>query len=78
MSKTIMEEKLTEAINKKQQDINSFIWKGSKELDITGKYKQSENQVTTLAPTQDKKTTETQSLSENLEQSTDTDTSKQK
>ena len=37
MSKTIMEEKLKEAINKKQQDINSFIWKGNKTLDENGK-----------------------------------------
>lgn len=44
------------------------------------KYKQSENEVTTLTPTQYKKTAEIQNLSENLEQSTDTDTdtSKQK
>lgn len=44
------------------------------------KYKQSENEVTTLTPTQYKKSAETQNLSENLEQSTDTDTdtSKQK
>ena len=45
MSKTIMEEKLTEAINKKQQDINSFIWKGSKTLDENGKYRQSEKRL---------------------------------
>lgn len=45
MSKTIMEEKLKEAINKKQQDINSFIWKGNKTLDENGKYKQSEKRL---------------------------------
>ena len=40
-----MEEKLKEAINKKQQDINSFIWKGNKTLDENGKYKQSEKRL---------------------------------
>ena len=42
MSITIMEEKLKEAIQKKQLDVNSFVWKGSKQLDATGKFKQSE------------------------------------
>lgn len=37
-----MEEKLKEAIQKKQLDVNSFVWKGSKQLDATGKFKQSE------------------------------------
>ena len=45
MSKTIMEEKLKEAINKKQLDINSFVWKGNKTLDENGKYKQSEKRL---------------------------------
>ena len=39
---TLMGEKLKEAMNKKQVDINSFIWKGSKTVDSSGKYKQSE------------------------------------
>ena len=38
----MMEEKLKEAIQKKQLDVNSFVWKGSKQLDATGKFKQSE------------------------------------
>lgn len=42
MSITMMEEKLKEAIQKKQLDVNSFVWKGSKQLDATGKFKQSE------------------------------------
>lgn len=34
----------SEAINKKV-DLNSFVWKGSKSLDETGKYKQSEKKL---------------------------------
>lgn len=49
MSGTLMEEKLKEAIEKKQQDITSFVWKGSKELDMFGKYKQTERKLVTMS-----------------------------
>ena len=39
---TLMEEKFKEAMDKKQVDLNSFIWKGEKTLDSDGRYKQSE------------------------------------
>ena len=39
---TLMEKKLKEAIEKKNEDITSFTWKGSKSLDEGGKYVQSE------------------------------------
>ena len=42
---TLMEERMKEAIEKKATDINSFIWKGSKVLDETGKYKQIEKRI---------------------------------
>jgi hypothetical protein len=48
MVTTLMQEKLTEAISQKQVDINSFIWKGNKVLDETGKYKQSEKQLVAM------------------------------
>jgi hypothetical protein len=49
MVTTLMQEKLTEAISQKQVDINSFIWKGHKVLDETGKYKQSEKQLVAMS-----------------------------
>jgi len=52
MSKTLMEEKLTEAMNKKQVDINSFVWKGNKVLDSTGKYSQSEKKLVSMTKTE--------------------------
>lgn len=39
---TLMEEKFKEAIEKRQVNLNNFVWKGKKVLDSTGKYKQSE------------------------------------
>ena len=39
---TLIEEKFKEAMDKKQVDLNSFIWKGEKTLDSDGRYKQSE------------------------------------
>lgn len=39
---TLLEEKLREAIEKKNEDVTSFTWKGSKSLDENGKYIQSE------------------------------------
>ena len=45
MSETIMERKLKEAIEKKQQDITNFVWKGSKSLDENGKYRQNEKRL---------------------------------
>ena len=44
-----MEEKLKEAIDKKQSDINSFVWKGEKELDASGRYKQPEIKMINLS-----------------------------
>lgn len=44
-----MGEKLKEAMNKKQVDINNFIWKGSKTLDESGKYVQVENKLVNMS-----------------------------
>lgn len=46
---TLMEEKLKEAIGKKAIDIETFIWKGNKVLDATGKYKQTEKKLTDMS-----------------------------
>ena len=46
---TLMEEKMKEAIDKKQVDINSFIWKGNKTIDSSGKYKQTEKKLTAMS-----------------------------
>lgn len=46
---TLMSEKLTEAISKKKVDIESFIWKGNKVLDATGKYRQTEKKLTDMS-----------------------------
>ena len=48
MSGTLLEEKLKQAMEKKSQDVNSFVWKGSKELDA-GKYKQSEKKLVSMS-----------------------------
>jgi len=40
-----MQEQLQDAINKKVVDLNSFIWKGNKVLDDSGKYKQTEKRL---------------------------------
>ena len=45
---TLIEEKMKEAIGKKQVDINTFIWKGNKVLDEQGKYKQTEKKLTAM------------------------------
>lgn len=45
---TQLQEKLTEAMNQKQVDVTSFIWKGNKTLDETGKYKQSEKRLVSM------------------------------
>lgn len=42
---TLIEEKLKEAINKKNTDIYSFEWKGMKTLDEDGKYKQDSKKL---------------------------------
>lgn len=47
---TLMEEKLTEAINKKSTDIQSFEWKGVKTIDENGKYKQDSKKLIDMAP----------------------------
>ena len=41
----MLNEKLTEAIEKKESDFKSFIWKGNKTLDKNGKYQQSEKKM---------------------------------
>ena len=46
--KTLIAEKLKEAIDKKGVDLNSFIWKGNKTLDAAGKYKQSEKKLVSM------------------------------
>jgi len=48
MNTTLLENKLSEAIEQKRTDINSFIWKGNKTLDSAGKYKQSEKKLTAM------------------------------
>ena len=45
---TLIEEKMKEAIGKKQVDINTYIWKGNKVLDEQGKYKQTEKKLTAM------------------------------
>jgi len=45
---TTMQDQLQSAITKKGVDINSFIWKGHKVLDATGKYKQTEQKLVTM------------------------------
>ena len=45
----LMEKKLKEAIEKKQLDITSFVWKGSKSLDENGKYKQNEKRLVDMS-----------------------------
>jgi hypothetical protein len=40
-----MQDQLQDAIDKKDTDLNSFIWKGHKVLDANGKYKQSEQKL---------------------------------
>lgn len=42
---TLLEEKLKEAIEKKSEDVTSFVWKGGKSLDENGKYIQSESRL---------------------------------
>lgn len=42
---TLIEEKMKEAINKKNTDINSFEWKGVKTIDENGKYKQESKRL---------------------------------
>ena len=41
----MLKEKLTEAIDKKELDFKSFIWKSNKTLDKNGKYQQSEKKL---------------------------------
>lgn len=45
----ILQERLQEAIDKKNSDINSFIWKGSKTLDEAGNYKQVETKLINMS-----------------------------
>ena len=41
----MLKEKLTEAINKKESDLKSFIWKSNKTLDKNGKYQQGDREI---------------------------------
>lgn len=45
MNTTLMEEKLKQAIDKKNTDINSFEWKGVKTIDDSGNYKQDSKRL---------------------------------
>jgi hypothetical protein len=42
---TLIGERMKEAIEAKNSDLTSFIWKGNKKLDETGKYKQTEKRL---------------------------------
>lgn len=46
---TLLGEKLKNAIDFKNSDLNSFIWKGYKQLDEDGKYKQSEKRLVDMS-----------------------------
>ena len=46
---TLLEERYTEAVDKKQVDITNFIWKGNKVLDASGKYVQTEKKLTAMS-----------------------------
>ena len=45
---TLIGEKLTEAISKREVDLNSFIWKGNKTVDKDGKYRQTEKKLMSM------------------------------
>jgi hypothetical protein len=45
---TLMGEKIKAAMDKKSTDINTFVWKGSKVLDESGKYRQSEKKLVSM------------------------------
>ena len=45
---TLMGEKIKAAMDKKLTDINTFIWKGNKVLDESGKYRQSEKKLVSM------------------------------
>lgn len=42
---TLMGERLKEAMNKKQPDVTSYVWKGNKVLDENGRYRQTETKL---------------------------------
>ena len=46
---TLMGEKIKAAMDKKLTDINTFIWKGNKVLDESGKYRQSEKKLVSMS-----------------------------
>lgn len=48
----IMQDRLQKAIEKKESDITTFIWKGHKVLDENGKYKQSETRLVDMSEAQ--------------------------
>jgi len=45
----ILQDRLQKAIDKKETDINSFVWKGHKTLDENGKYKQTEKKFVSMS-----------------------------
>ncbi|MGV8961908.1 MAG: hypothetical protein ACOH2V_00825 [Candidatus Saccharimonadaceae bacterium] len=45
----ILQERLQSAIDKKNSDVNTFVWKGHKVLDETGTYKQTEKKLMTMS-----------------------------
>lgn len=46
---TTIQEQLQDAINKKNSDITTFLWKGNKVLDANGKYQQSEQRLVDMS-----------------------------
>lgn len=48
--KTLLEERINQAMENKKEDINSFIWKGPKKLDVDGQYKQEEFLLVEASP----------------------------
>lgn len=44
-----LQDSLQDAIEKKESDINSFVWKGHKVLDASGKYKQTEQRLVDMS-----------------------------
>lgn len=46
---TLLEERLNEALSKKDTNINSYIWKGNKELTANGTYQQSKKKLISMS-----------------------------
>lgn len=45
---TLLQEKYNESLSKKENDINTFIWKGNKELTANGTYQQSKKKLISM------------------------------